>query len=852
MKDKFIKYIQVNFITIALLFVFAIFHPLFESYLSKILVNPILSKVDSVVFNDAVFLILFTASLINFYLKRINNYKISSKSLLQNLVAISIYSIYRFKSELWDFTSFNVLEEVKYLDVIALYFLGNILLYILYKSKNDKTSENKGFHLDSSLGKDGNDLLNRASLAAYLTKEIEETNSPNSSFAIGISSEWGNGKTSFFDLIERNLELDKNIIVKINPWINHDSKSIVKDFFNALSIKLSEYNSDISPLIKKYAELLVGVGNNNLNKILNPLLKQHSQNATALSEFEQIDNAIKNLDKKLIIFIDDLDRLYKEEIIQVVKLIRNSANFGNTVFIVAYDRNYVTNAIKDINNYNSDFFLEKIFQLEIRLPNFENQIIQKRIYDLLSPRVTQTDKSELLDILLNKKNSFDSSFFNSGTLTTLRDATRFANSFLVAYNYLQGEIVLADLLNLEALRLKFPEVYKLIFFQNDEYLETTTDSYGKSYYSLKKEKGNKDNSLNKVLIEQFLLENHETIGVQKTEIEKAMNLLYCLFPSSDNLFTSKSESLLSVCNPSSFERYSHYRLMDGNLSEIEFSRYRSKSYEEFTQQVNHWVQHGLRWDLKKRFENINSFSDKEDFEKVIKTIFFFSRLPAIDSIENDFSGFDFENLYAKLNRVKQYLAAKYFADEEEYQKFVVKLFEDAPSPFSFDIEFIYSCFRKRILSDEFIVKKDDLQRIRLQYLDSYIKEAKTFDSNIWHLYHYNDLVETSNHVGNSFQINNNKNPEATKLIKAFIKEKGLDDFLKAIISIEPFDRNSFVVSDIIPKMFENFDTFGDFLSEFNEDDYKYLREFKDFYSKLKAVNYNRYIKYDFKDIPLKK
>ncbi len=851
-KGKFFKHIEENTLTIGLTLVFVLFHSLFEKYASKLIVAPFLDKVNSKPINDLIFAVFLILIVIDFLLKKQKNYKVTLKTFIKFAILLFVYAYYRFWGDLWSFTGFSFLSVIKYLDIVALYALGNVLLFTFSTSKKNNSITNKGFYLDTSLGKERPDILNRESLAKYICSEIKETESPDSSFAIGISSEWGFGKTSFFDLLERHLKTDENIIIKVNPWINHESKSIIKDFFNALSSKLSEYNSDVSPIIKKYAELLVGMENNNWHKLLKPVLKSYSQSSTALSEFEQIDKAIKNLDKKLIIFIDDLDRLYKEEIIQVVKLIRNSANFGNTIFIVAYDRNYVINAIKDINNYNPEFFLEKIFQLEIRLPKFEDQIIQKRIFDLLSPRITESDKRDLSDILLNKKSSFDTNVFNSGTLTTLRDATRFSNSFLVAYSYLKGEIVLSDLLNLEVLRLKYPGVYKLVFFNSKEYLETVSNSYNKTYYSLRKEKDKEGNSTNLVVIRQYLLNNNEKAGVPKSDIDNVINLLYSLFPRSHNRFYSRDIDLLSVSNPSSFERYSHYRLLDSNLSEIEFSHYRLKSLEEFCDKIREWVDKGLRWELKRRFENINAYSDKADFEKIIKAIMFFARLPKVTTIENDYSGFDFDNLYGKLNRVKEYLKVNYYSNENDYKNFILEIFKNAPSPYNFDIEFIYSCFDKLSISYDFVVPKEDFQAIRLEYLKKYLENAQGFDSNIWHLYHYNDLIEAVQQGGGSYRIHKNKNPKATVLVVDFIKKVALDDFLFSIISREPFEKELFAVSDIIPKMFESFDAFGEFLEEFNEAEFKYLKEFNVFYKKLKEVNYVRYITFSFEVIPVNK
>ena len=91
---------------------------------------------------------------------------------------------------------------------------------------------------------------------------------------------------------------------------------------------------------------------------------------------------IKNIEitgiKKLIIFIDDIDRLDKSEVMAVIKLIRNSANFFNTIFVVSYDKEYLTNAITSISD-QGEIFLEKIFQVELNPPSFDKDILKKEL-----------------------------------------------------------------------------------------------------------------------------------------------------------------------------------------------------------------------------------------------------------------------------------------------------------------------------------------------------------------------------------------------------------------------------------------------------------------------------------------
>ena len=49
------------------------------------------------------------------------------------------------------------------------------------------------------------------------------------------------------------------------------------------------------------------------------------------------------------------------EILEVLKLIRNNANFPHLKFIVAYDKEYVTNQIREITK--KDGYLNKIREI---------------------------------------------------------------------------------------------------------------------------------------------------------------------------------------------------------------------------------------------------------------------------------------------------------------------------------------------------------------------------------------------------------------------------------------------------------------------------------------------------------
>lgn len=845
---KAIKDIQ---LPILLSIVYVLFHGLFEKLITKYLVDPILSySANSILVDSVAFVIIISLTIIIYNKIRIK-YFIGLRFLTITLLINSFYLYYRLDGTVWDFTKSHYISFIAYLDIIPLYGLGILAIFCSSRIKKVKNYSNQGFYHDNPLGTSGKDFLNRENLAKSIAIELSNTYTMDSSFALGVSSEWGFGKTSFIDLIERNLDRRENIIIKFNPWVSHDSKSIIKDFFNLLNVNLSKYNSDISMLINKYSEILISLDDSVTKKILKSVLINPDQQNDSSIEFQSIDDAIKNIDKKIFIFIDDLDRLNKYEITEVIKLIRNSASFSNTVFIVTYDRNYVINALKEINNYYPEYFLEKIFQIELQLPNFDEQIIRNKLYELLNPRLEPADQTILNDSLLKKNNSFGFNAFYLNTLKTLRDVTRFANSFLIAYSFLKGEVVLNDLLNLEALRLKFPGVYKLIFFRPEDFLETKPNEYKKTNYTLKKEKILKQKEeFEIVTIKDYLEKNYSTVGLPVDQVEDVITMLHSLFPEPDNIFLKDEGSLLSVKNPISLNRYSHYRLMDTDLSEIEFSKYRTKSQSEFQEKITEWVNMNLGSDLRRKFENVSSYSDKEDFENIIKAIFFFAHIQGQEKSNIFSTGFNYDNLFAKISGYDSSISSLYYNSKSEFSNFVLEIFKTAPSPYLFEAEFIYYILDKYSISYNFIVPKETFEEIRLMYFKSYCNEATSLDNNIWELYGCCDIINPVQQENNSYQIHKLKNPEATKYFIEFIRDKALDDFIIAVIGKRPFDENLYKVSELIPQMFGSFKEFETFLKTFDLTNYKYLEEFLTFYEKFSSTNYEKYVEFKFEKISI--
>jgi hypothetical protein len=726
-----------------------------------------------------------------------------------------------------------------------MFLVFNIVIRCVYKVKKCAIDTNRGFYFDNPISKLKNDTLNRQGVAKIIIEKTQNTTNPDSSFAIGISSEWGTGKTSFLNLIERGLNDKNRIIIHFNPWLNSDDNTVVKPFFDELSGKLKKYNRELSNELLTYSKMLNEIGpieTSILSKVFPALFKNTND---LRQQFESINKAILSSGLQIVIFIDDLDRLYEKEIVEVLRLIRNSASFANTVFIVAYDRNYLISALRKVNEYHPNFYLEKIFQIEITLPKFYYFAIVNRLKELLIPHMEECDKERLENILNNTAFNHISrgNYFRYSLLENLRDVNRFVNSFLISYEALKGEIVLVDLLNIELLRIKFLGVYMLLANDYNFYLTTKGGQSRNNYLTLKKEKiGDKEKE--KTLLEEYLEKSYEEVGIPENQIVDALKYVNVVFPDYD--IYSVSLQLTSIANPVGIDRYFFYSLLNSNLSEIEFSHYRNEPCNVFLIKIQEWIRRGLQNEVARRLERIEHYLNKDDYEKILKAIFYYASSPTDSG--SDCFGFDGDNLIMKLNYNNVKL---FYPEKENYVDFVKQLFLKQDAPFLFVSNFIKHIFSRNVSEWNFILSKDFLKQQKIEYFKTYADSISKFDKYLFWLFHdcnYKEWVTNDSRTYNSEEV------ESEEAKNIFIKcaSRIPKSFIKNIISKKPLsgDEPLFSILNLVVKIWGSWDAFESFIFSLNEEEVEELGEFKLFYLKCKEVNFGHYVEFDFKDIDL--
>lgn len=371
---------------------------------------------------DVIFFLTIIISVTRFIWLYSKNY-VFSKQFIFWLFYLSVtYSTLRFdiKSNI-DFLKFHSCS-INYADIIFLWLLLAIILLIRnicppsynYPKICIETALNKNNSIfQEDIPSNGSFEIYNEALAQSLINKIKDFY-PQKAFIISINSGWGDGKTTLLKridyLVHKDTEFErKPITFWFNPWKHQDENLILINFFNEFKSALSPFNGNLQPSIDSYLNNIIKIEKNIYTKTLNIINNTFSNSSTFIEDYEKLNNIIDKIGRQIIIFIDDLDRLNHKEINEVLRLLRNVANFKNTIFICGLDKEYVTKQGKLENN-----FLDKIFNLELFLPKLPDNNLLKELLSLIRDNnMWDEDKKELIchaiysDKLISIANEFD-------------------------------------------------------------------------------------------------------------------------------------------------------------------------------------------------------------------------------------------------------------------------------------------------------------------------------------------------------------------------------------------------------------------------------------------------------------
>lgn len=323
------------------------------------------------------------------------------------------------------------------------------------------------------------DALGRGALARLIAAELMSA-PVDGGMVVGLMGPWGSGKTSVLNLVENELgeEVD---VVRFNPWWFSGSAELMARFFAELAATLRSsddeelqgaadrvlaYRDAIAPILKiafgargeAVGDIIVGAGD-----------ARDATRPSVREEYDRLRETLSQARRRIVVFVDDIDRLTADEVREVVRLVKLVGELPHVSYVLAFDRHRVEAAL-DGSTGDGRAYLEKIVQVPHDVPFLAPATLRRLAIEQLSQNLDGVD-------LHRFDSQLWSQLFSQGIgpmLTSIRDSKRYSNIAPAAVSLVGDEVAGQDILALEALRIFEPDVYAKL----PDIADALTDSAG--------------------------------------------------------------------------------------------------------------------------------------------------------------------------------------------------------------------------------------------------------------------------------------------------------------------------------------------------------------------------------------
>jgi len=382
---------------------------------------------------------------------------------------------------------------------------------------------------------------------------------------LGLFGEFGTGKSSILNLLANELKRHA-IVIRFSPWLPGSTETLASQLLGDIARECNK--KFFVPGLRKEARRLASALAKSV-AMLNGISELFSE-STQYEEIERMQLGLSRLPQPVVVLLDEVDRMQKDEILSLLKVIRGLRYSQNLCFVVASDRPTIERAVFD-GEYGreSNTYFEKFFPASIRVPVMDALTLQsfgiQRLLSSLKVRRWFTIEADEVSF----KDKLEEHWVRLFTpfIDTLRSVGLLANDLGVAASPLRDEVNPLELTLVEMLRRFEPSVYETVW----RYRDTLTGGVGmlsKGYvYRSDAEKA----QLRKSLLEEL---NQNTSGAERRDaVFQILRLLFPLFkeiegkaPASTRSPDDASGEYKHISDPRLIAAYFRYKLPEDLFS----------------------------------------------------------------------------------------------------------------------------------------------------------------------------------------------------------------------------------------------------------------------------------------------
>jgi predicted KAP-like P-loop ATPase len=357
------------------------------------------------------------------------------------------------------------------------------------------------------------DRLGFAPIARHLAKAISDLPATEG-FVFGIEGKWGSGKTTLINLTIAELTTNdeaKPEMVSFAPWLVGTRDGLLQALFdelaaaaikidpidtalsassfvqrwtrtlydshwklrqkeklrNALAGKLKTFGNVVGSF-GKVASIAAAAGMPMSGVVAGAAARtsetanQFLTNASVTKRKSELVNALKVLSRRIVVFIDDLDRLEPRDVSEILRLIRAVADFPNVIYVLSYDPEVVAHALsKSLGLDSGETFLEKMVQVSFQVPRPEEFDLRRwfwsEVEKLFDFELGEAgEKRKPLEQRLSKTIDVQGGRY----LQTARDVVRVLNALRLRGLPVRELVDIPDMVWLQLVRIGNPKLYK--------------------------------------------------------------------------------------------------------------------------------------------------------------------------------------------------------------------------------------------------------------------------------------------------------------------------------------------------------------------------------------------------------
>ena len=363
---------------------------------------------------------------------------------------------------------------------VALLLFCTVLLSPLVQRhlpRRRQTPSQLHFLADDEIGRESDDLLSSETQAKSFAETVLASGA-HSGLVFGIDGPWGVGKTSFINLAEHYWEraADKVIVCRFEPLRYASEPDLADRLIRDLSVAIQNkvFAPEFRPAASRYSRLIKGKAD---VSFLGFKLSLEPSQETVDELLDDIDEVLRRIGRRVIVVVDDLDRLDAKTVNNVLFATRRTFKLSQATYVLCYDTEVLAGGKEDGSRARE--FLEKFVTVKLSLfvdsssiRNFLRRDWERAESQLSSvPSDTMVKLGAVLNELANILDG-DSAAKYLPLVGDLRKVKRFINAILLMQiektNLGRTDFDKRDLINLMLLHLNYPGLFRRIYAEETE------------------------------------------------------------------------------------------------------------------------------------------------------------------------------------------------------------------------------------------------------------------------------------------------------------------------------------------------------------------------------------------------